>query len=151
VETPERGILTAEAVVSLRLEDLDLTVLSACETGLGATAGGDGVFGLQRAFHVAGARNVIASLWRVDDAATAALMALFYRKLWLENRPPLQALREAQLYIYSHPEQIKGLAGLRGIDFTAKDLPKVTPTPSAKDAHAHTSQWAAFMLSGTGK
>ena len=150
-ETPERGILTAEAVVSLRLEDLELAVLSACETGLGETAGGEGVFGLQRAFHVAGARNVNASLWRVDDEATAALMVLFYHKLWVENRPPLQALQEAQLYIYRHPEEIKGLAALRGIDFTAKDLPKVTATPVAKDARSHTSQWAAFVLSGTGK
>jgi CHAT domain-containing protein/tetratricopeptide (TPR) repeat protein len=149
-ETPERGILTAEAVVSLRLEDLELAVLSACETGLGETAGGEGVFGLQRAFHVAGARNVIASLWRVDDEATAALMVLFYHKLWLANRPPLQALREAQLYVYRHPEQIKGLAALRGIDLTPKDLPKVTPSPSAKDARAHTSQWAEFVLSGMG-
>jgi CHAT domain-containing protein/tetratricopeptide (TPR) repeat protein len=149
-ETPQRGILTAEAVVGLRLEDLELAVLSACETGLGETAGGEGVFGLQRAFHVAGARNVIASLWRVDDDSTAALMVLFYRKLWLEKQAPLQALREAQLHIYRHPEEIKGLAGLRGIDFTAKDLPKVTPTPPASAARAHTSQWAAFVLSGTG-
>jgi CHAT domain-containing protein/tetratricopeptide (TPR) repeat protein len=150
-ETPARGILTAEAVVSLRLEDLELAVLSACETGLGETAGGEGVYGLQRAFHVAGARNVIASLWRVDDDATAALMIVFYYNLWLEKRAPLQALREAQLHIYRHPEEIKGLAALRGIDFNAKDLPKVTPTPAAKDAHAHVSQWAAFMLSGTGR
>jgi CHAT domain-containing protein/tetratricopeptide (TPR) repeat protein len=150
-ETPERGIMTAEAVVSLRLEDLELAVLSACETGLGETAGGEGVYGLQRAFHVAGARNVIASLWRVDDDATAALIVVFYHKLWLEKQMPLQALRQAQLHIYRHPEEIKGLAALRGIDFNAKDLPKVTPTPLAKNARAHTSQWAAFVLSGTGK
>jgi CHAT domain-containing protein/Tfp pilus assembly protein PilF len=150
-DTPGRGIMTAEAVVGLRLEDLELAVLSACETGLGETAGGEGVFGLQRAFHVAGARNVIASLWRVDDDATAALMVLFYRKLWLESRPPLQALREAQLHIYRHPEEIKGLAALRGIDFAAENLPKVAPASAAKDARAHTGQWAAFVLSGTGK
>jgi CHAT domain-containing protein/Tfp pilus assembly protein PilF len=150
-DTPQRGILTAEAIVSQRLEDLELAVLSACETGLGETAGGEGVYGLQRAFHVAGARNVIASLWRVDDDATAALMVVFYHKLWLEKLAPLQALREAQLHIYRHPEEIKGLAALRSIDFNAKDLPKVTPTPLAKDARAHTSQWAAFVLSGTGK
>jgi CHAT domain-containing protein/Tfp pilus assembly protein PilF len=149
-ETPERGIMTAETVVSLRLEDLELAVLSACETGLGETAGGEGVFGLQRAFHLAGARSVIASLWRVDDDATAALMGIFYRKLWLEGHSPLQALREAQLHIYRHPEQIKGLAR-RGIDFTAKELPKVAPTPVEMGAHAHTSQWAAFVLSGVGK
>ena len=79
--TPDRGILTAEAIAGLLLDDLELAVLSACDTGLGDVAGGEGVFGLQRAFHVAGCKNVVASLWKVDDAATAALMALFYRHL----------------------------------------------------------------------
>jgi CHAT domain len=125
-------------------------VLSACKTGLGETAGGEGVFGLQRAFHVIGARSVIASLWRMDDDATAALMVQFYCKLWLEGLSPLQALREAQLQIHRHPDQVKALARLRGPDFAAKDLPKVTPATATKDARAHTSQWAAFVLSGMG-
>ena len=142
-DTPDRGIMTAEAVVGLRLEGLELAVLSACETGLGEAGGGEGVFGLQRAFHVAGTRNVVASLWRVDDEATAALMVLFYRNMWVEKQAPMQALREAQLYIYRHPDQIKGLAAVRGLDFP--------PTPAVKDGRAHTSQWAAFVLSGLGK
>jgi CHAT domain-containing protein len=87
------GILTAEAIVGLDLSGLDLAVLSACETGLGEVAGGEGVYGLQRAFHQAGCRDVVASLWRVNDEATAALMAVFYRKLWQENLPPVEALR----------------------------------------------------------
>jgi CHAT domain-containing protein len=73
----EDGILTAEAIAGQPLDHLELAVLSACETGLGEAATGEGVFGLQRAFHLAGTRNVVASLWRVDDEATAALMALF--------------------------------------------------------------------------
>jgi CHAT domain-containing protein/tetratricopeptide (TPR) repeat protein len=91
------GILTAEAVASLPLQDLELVVLSACETGLGEVAGGEGVFGLQRAFHLAGAHTVVASLWKVDDAATHALMAEFYRNLWQRRLGKLEALRQAQL------------------------------------------------------
>src|SRR5262249_14135890 len=114
----DSGILTAEAIAALNLDQMELAVLSAGGPGLGEVAGGEGVFGLQRAFHVAGCRNVVASLWQVDDEATAALMALFYHKLWRENQPPLQALRQAQLYLYRHPERIGVLARLRsGPDF----------------------------------
>jgi CHAT domain-containing protein len=78
-------------------------VLSACETGLGATAGGEGVKGLQNAFHQAGCRTVVASLWRVDDAATRALMDRFYTNLWEKKQPPLEALRDAQLSVLDDP------------------------------------------------
>src|SRR5262249_29774708 len=71
---PDRGIITAEGLIGLPLEGLELAVLAACETGLGEDGGGEGAFGLQRAFHVAGCKNVIASLWKVDDGATQALM-----------------------------------------------------------------------------
>ena len=93
----DRGILTAEAIAGLDLSGLELVVLSACETGLGLVGGGEGVFGLQRAFHLAGAQNVVASLWKVDDQATSALMAIFYDRLWKQGKPPIEALREAQL------------------------------------------------------
>jgi CHAT domain-containing protein len=149
------GILTAEEVEALDLRGTDLVLLSACETGLGAVEAGEGVMGLQRAFHGAGARNVVASLWRVDDQATAALMGLFYRNLWVEKRPPQQALREAQLYILRHPDRIATLAGKRGVDFAKlQDLPPDDPgktAPSAgKEKRAKVSQWAAFVLSGVG-
>jgi CHAT domain-containing protein/tetratricopeptide (TPR) repeat protein len=142
------GILTAEAIAGLDLDHLDLAVLSACETGLGEVAGGEGVFGLQRAFHIAGCRNVIASLWQVDDEATAALMGLFYHKLWVEKLPAAETLRQAQLGLYHHPERIGLLARLRGPDFDkAARLPA---TPHAAD-RAPARLWAGFVLSGLGR
>jgi CHAT domain-containing protein len=82
----------------LDLSGFELAVLSACDTGLGHVAGGEGTFGLQRAFHLAGTRDVIASWWKVPDQRTAALMAEFYRNLWDKEKPlsPQEALRQAQ-------------------------------------------------------
>src|SRR5262249_45290749 len=76
------GVMTAEEVAGLDLSACELAVLSACETGRGRTAGGEGVLGLQRAFHQAGARTVVASLWDIDDATTMVLMEEFYANLW---------------------------------------------------------------------
>ena len=150
---PERddGIVTAEALADLRLRNLDLAVLSACETGLGDVAGGEGVFGLQRAFHLAGARNVAATLWKVDDTATAALMALFYRKLWEEGKPAPQALKEAQLALYRNPESIPALAKARGPDFD-KEVRRIEEAakPAARE-RAGVRQWASFVVSGVGR
>jgi CHAT domain-containing protein len=144
----DRGILTAEGLIGLRLEGMELAVLSACETGLGAWGGGEGVYGLQRAFHVAGCRDVVASLWKVDDDATQALMALLYRNLWEKKLDPAEALRQAQLTLYRHPEAV-ALAKKRGAeDFTESDLPKVVETPAAKAKRSPTAQWAAFTISG---
>ena len=150
------GILCAEAIAGLPLGKLELVVLSGCETGLGDVAGGEGVFGLQRAFHMAGARNVIASLWKVDDNATAALMKLFYHKLWKENEPPIVALREAQLFLYQNPDEIDRIARSRNSDLTqTTPLPAAEPAKPAKPAKSRSSaagtrHWAAFVLSGSG-
>ena len=95
-EHTDNGFLQAwEIFEGLRL-DADLVVLSACETGLGAIEGGEGLIGLTRAFHYAGARSVLSTLWRVDDEATADLMVRFYRHL-RAGRPKADALRAAQL------------------------------------------------------
>jgi CHAT domain-containing protein/Tfp pilus assembly protein PilF len=146
---PDRGVLTAEALVGLRLEGLELAVLSACDSGLGEVAGGEGVFGLQRALHLAGCKNVVASLWKVDDDATCALMGLFYRHLWLDRMHPMQALRRAQLSLYRNPAAIPKLAKRRGVDFTVKELPEVKEGPKpGKGKRAPTALWAAFTFSG---
>jgi CHAT domain-containing protein len=92
----EDGILTAEEVASLRLERTELVVLSACETGIGTEVPSEGVFGLQRAFALAGARTTVASLWEVGDDATRALMLEFYQNLWQRKMSKLKALCEAQ-------------------------------------------------------
>lgn len=88
------GRLTADEVYSLQL-DADLVVLSACRTGLGRLSG-DGMIGLTRAFLVAGARSIVASLWDVADEPTAQLMPAFYRA-WFAGADKSAALRQAQL------------------------------------------------------
>ncbi len=147
--TPNRGVVTADAIAGLDLRKLKLAVLSACETGLGDVAGGEGVFGLARAFHVAGTRNVVASLWKVDDEATAALMALFYREMWVNEATPAEAMRRAQLAVYRDPKSVREWARGRGPNLkVVLDGPKGKPAKGAKTSPP--KAWAAFVLSGAG-
>jgi CHAT domain-containing protein len=96
VEAAEDGMLTAEDVTGMDLLDTELVVLSACDTGLGEVRRGEGVFGLRRAFQLAGARTLVMSLWKVPDEQTRELMVEFYRHL-LAGAGRAEALRQAQL------------------------------------------------------
>jgi CHAT domain-containing protein len=129
------NILTALEVAELDLRGVDLAVLSACETGLGQAVGGEGLVSLQRAFQVAGARSVMASLWSVDDEATRRLMERFYENLWQKQMPKLEALRAAQLWMLK-----EGVA--RGM---VRDEPDPAEGPAPRTPPFY---WAAFVLSG---
>jgi CHAT domain-containing protein len=95
VEGVEDGILTADEIARLNLTGTRLVVLSACQTGLGDVNNSEGVFGLQRAFKLAGAETLIMSLWEVSDNASSDLMSAFYRE-WLGGKSKQEAFKEAQ-------------------------------------------------------
>ncbi len=103
----EDGILYALEVQDLNLEDTELVALSACDTGVGTLDYSEGVYGLVRAFRIAGARHVLMSLWKVGDAAAREFMVRFYRT-WLDGSKPKDlavALRQTQLSFIEDPDE----------------------------------------------
>ena len=100
--TPQVGYVTLQDVYAMRLK-ADLVVLSACETALGENSRGEGPVGLARAFLYAGSSRVLASLWRVNDDATAVFMRLFYQELRNSGFSPALALRKAQMEMSAQP------------------------------------------------
>ena len=98
ISSNDNGVLTAYEAMNLNLEGTQLVILSACETGLGDIKSGEGVYGLQRAFQVAGADALIMSLWKVDDAATQMLMNGFFNN-WIKLGNKQKAFKQAQLQL----------------------------------------------------
>jgi CHAT domain-containing protein/Tfp pilus assembly protein PilF len=99
------GFLNLSEIYNLKLA-ADLVVLSACQTALGRDIKGEGLVGLTRGFMYAGAPRVVASLWQVDDAATADLMREFYKAMLVENMRPAAALRAAQMRMWERNQQL---------------------------------------------
>jgi len=134
VEGEDNGILQYREIFDLNL-DADLLVLSACRTALGKDVGGQGLLGIARAFQYAGVRNIVASLWDVDDRATAQLMSHYYGFL-REGNPPAQALRRAQIeMIRAEPEGGFWAGVKQRLGFGKKDY----------SSHLY---WAPFQLIG---
>ena len=116
------GIVTADEIATLDLAGLRWAVLSACETGVGEIRAGEGVFGLRRAFEVAGARTLIMSLWPVDDAATEEWMRGLYGANLVDRRNTAESVRQSSLAMLQ--------------------------TRRAKGESTHPFYWAAFVASG---
>jgi len=106
VEGVESGILTAEKIAGMNLLGTRLVVMSACQTGLGDVKNGEGVFGLQRAFKLAGVETLVMSLWEVSDTVTSKLMSVFYQEWLISGKSKQEAFKEAQRQVraeYSSP------------------------------------------------
>ncbi len=156
-EEAEDGILTAEDVSGLDLLATSLVVLSACDSGLGEIRVGEGVFGLRRAFTLAGAKTLVMSLWKVPDLATAILMERFYDKLFHRGLARDESLRQAQLEVrdlsvgeirekWLAAEQIDRLAG-EGTE-AARDLHRLARQAGDHQPFTESRYWGAFICQG---
>lgn len=103
------GVLTAEEVAALNLSGVEWAVLSGCDTGVGEVRAGEGVFGLRRAFQVAGAKSVIMSLWPVEDQTTSRWMSKLYEGRLMKKLATTDAVNEASLALL-HGQRAKGLS-----------------------------------------
>jgi CHAT domain-containing protein len=128
------------------LDNIDLVVLSACETGLGGfDNNGEQILGLGYQFQSQGARAVIASLWQVNDGGTQALMNAFYSVLLQNNLPKAEALRQAQIALIN--DDYTAVGGERG-DIAI--ISRTTGQPLTGDDLSHPYYWAPFILIGNG-
>jgi CHAT domain-containing protein/Flp pilus assembly protein TadD len=145
--------------------DADLVVLSACQTGLGPDGGGEGLLGFSQVLLAKGARSLVLSLWKVDDTATALLMARFYQNLLGQRDgldrplPKAEALHEAKRWLRTLPRaEVEALAGQLARGSVRADDEPERPTaprevsrpvvPAGETPFAHPRFWAAFILIG---
>lgn len=138
----EDGVLTVLEAAGLDLRGTQLVVLSACETGLGEVRQGEGVYGLRRALVLAGAETQVMSLWKVSDAATAALMGEFYRRLG-RGEGRMAALRAARLGLLRGAIRPQSEETQRAIRLSSGK-----PTTGRPANWQNPYYWAAFVISG---
>lgn len=137
---------TLRDIANWSLFNVDLVVLSACETGLGGNFGnGEEILGLGYQFQQQGAKATIASLWKVDDGGTQALMEVFYNLLQPGNVSKVEALRQAQLALIHSQQPTSG--GRRG---AAPDWEELALPPGVQKSLNHPYYWASFVLIGNG-
>ena len=138
------GRLEVREIFGLHLRRCELAVLSACQTHLGRWGRGDEIVGLERSFLRAGVPTVVASLWKVRDATTQALMQEFYRNLWAEKRGKLASLRRAQLAMLSGKLTAEVAEATRALGAPVTATKGTEAPPPLR----HPRHWAAFVLSG---
>ena len=119
INSEDDGYLTALEIINMNWKGTELVVISACDSGLGDNRFGEGIYGLNRAIRVAGAKSSLLSLWKVDDNATAVFMESYYKRLKL-GKGKAKALFETQKEFRNHPIPL----------------------------FRHPNIWAAFQLSG---
>ncbi len=163
------GRLSADQIAHTWKLDADLVTLSACQTALGKAAGGEGYLGFTQALFLAGARSVVASLWKADDTATTLLMIRFYENLlgtghtrtqraatdvdYLGPRSKVEALQEARLWLRGlSAADVRTLCKVHDLPLPqdlARGVPgPVEPADSARPPFEHPYYWAAFILNG---
>jgi CHAT domain-containing protein len=140
------GLLTADEVSRWNLRGTEIVVLSACVSGLGSVQLGQGVFGLRRAFALAGARTVLLTLWNVSDEPTMLLVERFFENLIERRLDRLEALRDAQKYV-------RDLSVQQLLDHPCADgFRSEGFTDGSTEAHPFADPvfWGAFVLQGVG-
>ena len=153
----KNGFATAENISGLDLLDTELVVVAACQTALGIIRIGEGVFGLRRAFILAGAKTLIISLWKVDDLATTILMTKLYENLLTYHMGRAEALRESQLYLrnltvgkmkqyWLKPEMIKQLS--QDDERIQSNLERMANFPDDNKPFFNPYYWGAFICQG---